>query len=61
MHSYIKYFVAFPCHSQNTERYVRVVNESTSKVTEEKRMGYIFAKIRSRERYSKLDSRQNLT
>lgn len=53
-------FIEFPCHSQNTERFVRVVSESANKVTDEKRMGYIFAKLKSREQYSKLESRQNL-
>lgn len=53
-------FIEFPCHSQNTERFVRVVSESADKVTDEKRMGYIFAKLKSREQYSKLESRQNL-
>lgn len=54
------HFIEFPCHSQNTERFVRVVSESADKVTDEKRMGYIFAKLKSREQYSKLESRQNL-
>lgn len=57
----IIYFIEFPCHSQSTERFVRVVSESADKVTDEKRMGYIFAKIRSREQYSQLESRQNLS
>ncbi|XP_036347606.1 uncharacterized protein LOC118756984, partial [Rhagoletis pomonella] len=31
----------FLCHSQNTERFVRVVSESASAVTDEKRLGHI--------------------
>ncbi|XP_017466070.1 PREDICTED: uncharacterized protein LOC108358985 [Rhagoletis zephyria] len=50
----------FLCHSQNTERFVRVVSESASAVTDEKRLGHIFAKLESRDQYKSLDSRQNL-
>lgn len=53
-------FSGFLCHSQNTERFVHVVHESALAVTDEQRLGHIFAKLESRERYSKLESRQNL-
>lgn len=53
-------FTEFLCHSQNTERFVRVVSESAVAVTDEQRLGNIFAKLDSRERYSQLESRQNL-
>ncbi|XP_054729419.1 uncharacterized protein LOC129238420 [Anastrepha obliqua] len=50
---------AFPCHSQNTERFVHTVHESAMAVTDEQRMGHILSKLESRQKYSKLEFRQN--
>lgn len=50
----------FPCHNQNTERFVKTVSESCKAVVHENRLGYIFSGLQSRERYTKLESRQDL-
>lgn len=51
---------AFPCHNQNTERYIKIVSESCKAVVHENRLGHIFSGLQSRERYTKLESRKHL-
>ena len=53
------FFLEFLCHSQNTERFVKVVSESALAVTDENRIPHILAKLESSGRYSKLDSPKN--
>lgn len=52
--------IGFLCHSQNNERFVRVVSESALAVTDENRLQHIFSKLESRERYGKLESKMDL-
>lgn len=52
-------FLDFPCHSQNTERFVKVVSQSCLFVTEKNRAGFIANKIESCKLYSKIESRKD--
>lgn len=52
-----KFFYKFPCHSQSTERFIPLMANSTDKVAEKQRDGFILSIVDSRKDNSKFDTK----